>query len=122
MIAIQALKVIHFLITIFVVGAWVLPWDKAWMFNLFLIPALIIHWKTNNNDCVLTNVERAWLEKNRPDLLIADKAQGEFTRRMLKPFLGSRELTRVEMMRVIYGSMSASWIICALRAWFHLRG
>jgi hypothetical protein len=117
MIAIQALKLIHLIITLFVVGAWLLPWERAWMVNLFFIPALIIHWKTNNNDCVLTNIEHGWLKKHRPDLLEADKAQGEFTRRLLRPFLGNRELTRAEMMKVIYGSMALSWIVCAMRLW-----
>lgn len=119
MLAIQTLKLVHLVITLFVVGAWILPFEKAWLFNLFFIPALIIHWKTNNNDCILTNIEQRWLAKHRPDLLNQEngqeKDQGEFTRRLLRPFLGSRVLTRDELMKVIYVFQGISWTLCAFR-------
>jgi hypothetical protein len=112
---IQFLRVLHLLITLFVVFGWALPFRTAWLIELFFIPAMVIHWKTNNGDCILTNIEQRWLAKQQTQPVQSNKDDGEFTRRILKPFLGDRELTRKELEILIYVTITISWVICLMR-------
>src|SRR5215469_12015837 len=47
----------HFLVLIYIVAGWSLPWRGALMFYALFLPAIAVHWLFNANSCVLNNIE-----------------------------------------------------------------
>jgi hypothetical protein len=52
----KVVKYSHFSLGIFIVFGFLIP-KKYLIFHIVFWPLLVIHWKTNNNKCVLTQVE-----------------------------------------------------------------
>jgi|GEM_PF-1004529 len=50
-------KLTHISIVFTVGWGWLMPWQAIWWLNAFGIPAMIIHWQTNDKVCHLTTLE-----------------------------------------------------------------
>ena len=76
------LKIIHRIIVIFVVIGCTLP-KKFLIYHIILFPGLLIHWKTNNNYCILTQIENNLRNKKTTKTVNEDHDQAVS---FMKPF------------------------------------
>lgn len=56
-ILIRLIQYIHMAVLIFVIAGALLPWREVWLVHLVFLPLMYLHWKTNRNRCVLTQIE-----------------------------------------------------------------
>lgn len=99
--------VIHMLCILILVFGFVLP--KPFLpFLLVFIPATIIQWMFNTNQCVLTQLQYK-LEGRE----IAPNEEGTFIRELFRRF--SFEPTPQLMVWIIYGVMAINWSLSAYR-------
>ncbi|MEK7355160.1 MAG: DUF2784 family protein [Bdellovibrionota bacterium] len=54
---IRILQLTHTALLLFVMTACFLPWKEVWLVHLVFVPLMFLHWKTNRNRCVLTQIE-----------------------------------------------------------------
>ncbi len=47
----------HFVVMIFIVTGWLMPWRGGLLFYLAFLPAVAVQWQFNKNSCVLNNIE-----------------------------------------------------------------
>ena len=47
-------RIIHYMGTIFIIGAWYLPYDNCWYCNIIFVPSMFIQWHFTNTKCLLT--------------------------------------------------------------------
>lgn len=50
-------RVIHYGVSIFIIGAWYLPYKECWYCNIVMVPTAFLQWQITNNKCVLTMLE-----------------------------------------------------------------
>jgi hypothetical protein len=55
---------LHFVVMIFIVTGWVLPWRAALAFYLVFIPGVFVQWRFNSDTCILNNTEN-WLRTGK---------------------------------------------------------
>jgi len=51
------IRAIHYLIVIFALVGWAIPWRPATFAHALQVPLMVLHWWTNTNTCFLTNLE-----------------------------------------------------------------
>jgi hypothetical protein len=51
---------LHFVIMLYIVGGWAIPYRASLYFYLGFLPVVALHWQFNKNSCVLNNAE-SWL-------------------------------------------------------------
>ncbi|MES2962417.1 MAG: DUF2784 family protein [Bdellovibrionota bacterium] len=54
---IRTLQFLHMAVLVFVIFGGFLPWKEVWLVHMVFVPLMFLHWKTNNNRCVLTQIE-----------------------------------------------------------------
>ncbi len=47
----------HFVVMIYIVAGWLVPWRPALAFYALFIPAIYVQWLVNKDTCILNNVE-----------------------------------------------------------------
>lgn len=58
------LKIVHWVVVVYNLTGW-LAASQAWlMAYLVFVPIMVIHWRLNNNTCILNNVE-TWIESGK---------------------------------------------------------
>lgn len=57
MTIVRLVQWIHWAVLIFVLTAWFWPWTAAVWVHAVFVPIMLIHWKTNENRCVLSDLE-----------------------------------------------------------------
>jgi hypothetical protein len=102
-------KTLHLAITAFVVFGWLYSQENVLLVHVIFVPVLIVHWKTNNNRCVLSNIE-AWLQ----GVDVATQEQAPFIRWLFSLFT-SREFQERTLSRVTYGVMGLAFCLSGLR-------
>jgi hypothetical protein len=109
---ILALKTLHWIIVLYGVSGWLSP-NEGWLIvYLVFVPIMVIHWRFNDNSCILNNIETwlltgKWRNKHNPE-------EGGFVHTTLLRVLGWAPSARV-MDQVIYGLMAAVWIVGYVR-------
>jgi hypothetical protein len=56
--------VLHFVVMIFILTGWLVPWRALLIAYLVFIPAMCVQWKMNNGACILNNLE-GWVRNGR---------------------------------------------------------
>ncbi len=127
MIAIFIIRVVHLAVIVFVLSAWALPYLQTRIVHLFFIPLMILHWKTNRDTCVLTELEGK-LAKDydgaRLDPQVASsmsmrhsfgqapkKEEGQFTRRLFQALFFGWTPSDAFLKRFIYVTVWSAWCI-----------
>ena len=97
------------MLVLFVLFAWLTPWDAVLAVHLCLVPLMQVQWWLNNDTCLLTNLERFLL--NKPQ-----EAPGDFVKSLLSLFLSdlpSDHALKLGIYIVTWGAWLlylASWI------------
>ncbi|MCJ8277583.1 MAG: DUF2784 family protein [Bdellovibrionales bacterium] len=101
----QSIALFHLLCLLFLVFGFLLTGPVTY-FHLIAIPAVILHWWMNNNQCILTQLQKKYevKDKNQEETL-----EGNFTRDLFLK-LGI-ELSDQQLMVVIYLVMALSWTL-----------
>jgi hypothetical protein len=107
MIAAQLVHTVHWIFLLFVLTGWLLPWPAALAAHLLMIPGLILHWRTNNNRCVLTEIEERLRPKVDRESVVEE---GQFIKGAWAKAYG-QEPTDELLSRVIYGTMVFVWLL-----------
>jgi hypothetical protein len=100
---------LHLLILAVIVLGWSAPWRGFLIFYLVFIPATVLHWKFNNDACILNNMEnwlryRSWRAPDR------NPEEGAWLRTLIRSWTGIA-LTRGVMDLVIYAAMALFWVL-----------
>lgn len=114
MVLIYAVRAVHFLIVAFVVSAWAIPSSGARIAHLVLLPLMVLHWKTNNDVCFLTNLENRWMRKHYPNRIKERDRPGDFTSRLFQTVCCGRKPNDAFLKAVIYGVLYVGWLLSAL--------
>ncbi len=125
MIAIFIIRGVHLAVIVFVLSAWALPYPQIRLAHLLFIPLMILHWRTNRDTCVLTELESKLAKEYdsaRLDPQIAssasvghsfvepgEKDEGQFTRRLFQIFFCGWTPSDVFLRRFIYTSIWTAW-------------
>lgn len=97
------IRVIHTAILGFVLLAWAIPNSVAWKVHIILIPVMVLHWRTNQNKCFLTDIEN-WLRKKKERPVIES---------FVKSLIGNI-LTHKQREICIQVIVWMSWLACVL--------
>jgi len=101
--------ILHLLILAVIVLGWSAPWRGFLIFYLIFIPATVLHWKFNNDACILNNMEnwlryRSWRAPDR------NPEEGAWLRTLIRSGTGIA-LTRRVMDIIIYAAMNLFWFL-----------
>ena len=100
---------IHLAVLMGVVLGWALP-GRGWLvFYLVFLPVMVLHWKLNDDACILNNLEN-WLRHRRWRALEINPEEGAWLRTLLADATGIR-LTPARMDGVIYGAIALFWLL-----------
>jgi hypothetical protein len=110
----QFCHVLHLAILAFILLGWLAPWRGLLMAYLVFLPAVILHWKLNDNACALNNLE-SWLRYRRWRAPDRNPEEGAWLRTLIRSFTGVM-LTRARMDVIIYAVMGLCWAA----AWWRL--
>ena len=102
----EFVKIIHILLITYMTFGWIVNNRYVWISIIILAPLFHIHWKTNKNTCILTDIEKR-LRGNK-------EIEGTFIGGLAKKFLNI-ELSDSTISKLAYGVMYSSAIICILR-------
>jgi len=75
----KLVKLVHFLLLLFVVFGWLIPTQFLLWAHLVLVPSLVLQWHFNNGTCLLTNLENWLIGNKRPKT----QEQGQFIKSLL---------------------------------------
>jgi hypothetical protein len=123
----RLLHFIHWAFLAFVLIGWVLPWEMSLWLHAAMIPGLILHWRTNENRCILTELEHRF--KNEEEKMFSGAGaasgahlpmtfeieppraqQGQFIKSAWERFFGHTPSDDL-LSGVIYGIMGLVWAI-----------
>ena len=63
MIEIYFIRILHFIIALYIIfGQFLLP--SLNKYYIYIIPLLLYHWKTNNNNCFLSQLENYFIKND----------------------------------------------------------
>ncbi len=109
-VTIKFLVFLHFAIVMFVIFGCLLTNHKVLLFHLIFLPILVLHWKTNDGVCYLTQIEHKIQGKGAKKI----ELQGGFTENLFKKFF-RRQPTRALLQNITYSIMAVSWMISIIK-------
>ncbi len=99
-------KLAHISIITYMTFGWIIPNKVVWFSITLMTPALHIHWKTNDNKCILTTIEKKLRRSN--------SEKGTFIGGLSKTFLNI-ELSDSMVSKLAHVTMYSSMLICIVR-------
>tara|TARA_B100001996_G_C18545171_1_gene548574 strand:+ start:149 stop:511 length:363 start_codon:yes stop_codon:yes gene_type:complete len=106
LIAAEFVKIFHILIITYMTFGWIVNNSYVWLSIMLLAPLFHIHWKTNKDTCILTDIEKKLRGNN--------EIKGTFIGGLAKKIL-KKELSDSMISKLAYGVMYSSAIICFSR-------
>lgn len=121
---VRFVQAIHILVLVFVLSGWLLPFPPWLWAHVFFIPLLILHWRTNQNQCFLTQLE-ARLKEDSESMMSFEGAspaglsmpmrrpqveEGHFIKSLWKKVFG-RVPSDQALEAIIYGLMAICWTL-----------
>jgi hypothetical protein len=110
---------LHVFVLLFIVAGWLLPLRGALIAYVMFLPAVMLHWKLNQDACVLNNIE-SWLRHGRWRAPEKNAEEGAWLRTLIASLTGVT-LTRRAMDVVIYSAMTLFWAL-GLVHFLHFQG
>jgi hypothetical protein len=100
---------LHVLVLLFIVAGWLVPARGVLMAYLLFLPLVMLHWKLNQDACVLNNIE-SWLRYRRWRAPEKNAEEGAWLRTLIASLSGIA-LSRRAMDVVIYSAMTLFWVL-----------
>lgn len=106
------LKVFHWIIVIYILTGWLASSVQWLMVYLVFVPIIVIHWRLNDNSCIINNIETLlvtgkWRNENNPE-------EGGFVHTTFLKVLGWAPPARV-FDHLIYVLMVVLWLAAYIR-------
>lgn len=106
------LKVFHWIIVIYILTGWLASSVQWLMVYLVFVPIIVIHWRLNDNSCIINNIETLlvtgkWRNENNPE-------EGGFVHATFLKVLGWAPPARV-FDQLIYVLMVVLWLAAYIR-------
>ena len=112
MAKVRFIQWLHWAILIFVLTAWLWPWATALWAHAIFVPLMLLHWKTNENRCVLSELETKF--KSPEGGAIARAEESQFIKTVWSSVFGTHPPERV-MDKINYIACGVVWTITVLR-------
>ena len=106
---------LHIAILAFIVLGWTIAMRGVLIFYLAFLPATVLHWKLNQDACILSNLEN-WLRHRRWRAPEKNPEEGAWLRTLIRSMTGIT-LSKSRANLFIYIAMGLFWAL----AWFLLR-
>ena len=102
---VKTISWVHILCIVYLLFGFLSPLPLL-IFHLLAIPAVIMQWRMNNNQCVLTQLQKKVeaLDKNA-----SKELEGNFTKELFLKW--GIILTDKQLLFVIYGLLISSWCV-----------
>lgn len=106
------LKIVHWAIVIYILTGWMVA-SAQWLgVYLVLVPIIVIHWRLNDNSCIINNIETLlitgkWRNESNPE-------EGGFVHTSFLKVFGWAPPARV-FDQLIYVLMSVFWAAAYIR-------
>lgn len=110
----EFVKWCHSGIVLFTAIGWILPWPKAWILLLILVPLMKFHWVTNNGICALTTLEH----KLRGNPNAGNIDQVGFVFRFVSLILGKYSPPQEKVNNFAEICMYIGWVIAVARLFY----
>ncbi len=106
----RSIKYLHLFVVFMATFGWALPWHYCWWITFISVPIIKLHWKTNNDVCILTTLENKYRGYDNAE----NDDQEWFIKRLLSTFM--KELPTDENIRLgMNFIMFTSWLIAGIR-------
>lgn len=112
--SVKFLGFLHFAIVMFVIFGCLATNQKVLLVHVIFLPILVLHWKTNQGVCYLTELEIKIQGKRSGELPGKTEMQGGFTESLFKKLFG-RQPSRALLQNLTYSIMAVSWMISILK-------
>ncbi len=109
---VQVIHLTHWVVLLFVLLAWMSPWPALLWLHVVFVPGMIIHWRTNNNRCVLTELEEKY--KVRAGTIAIEDEEAQFVRSIWLRAVGSEPSERL-LKALYYGLPALAWLLSVSR-------
>jgi hypothetical protein len=100
--------VLHFVVMIYIVTGWLVPWPPALVFYLIFIPAIYMQWQVNKDACILNNVE-GWLRNGRWRNKDVNPEEGAWLLTLANNVTGL-EITAFQINVLTYSVLALVWL------------
>jgi hypothetical protein len=104
----QAFFWFHFLVLIYIVAGWSLPWRGSLIFYELFLPSIAVQWWFNQNSCILNNIESkirtgSWRSTANPE-------EGAWLLNLIRSWLGI-PVTPFQVELLTYGVLTLLWAV-----------
>ncbi len=100
---------LHFVVMIYIVSGWALPWHAVLAFYLVFIPGVFLQWQFNRDTCILNNTEN-WLRTGKWRDKENNPEEGTWLLTLAKSVTGLA-LTSRQMNMLTYGVLALVWLL-----------
>ncbi len=107
----------HWAVLIFVLTAWLSPWPSVLWLHVVFVPLMLLHWKTNENRCVLSELEEKYKSTNSE---IKRAEESQFIKMVWMKIFG-RLPTEGTLDFINYGLSALVWLFSVVRLWIRVR-
>lgn len=102
-------RVIHYGILLFIVGGWLVPIGAVLLTHMVFIPLVMLQWKLNNGQCLLTNLENFFQGEKKT----IGEQQGQFIKGIANHLLGYTPADD-KLRKGLYAAITFAWLFSLL--------
>ena len=107
----------HWTVILFVLTGWLSPWNTLVWTHVLFIPLMILHWRTNENRCLLTELEAKYKEP-QPALATGESLEAEEEEGFIKSAWArayGRAPSDSDLAVIIYVVLALVWTLSVYR-------
>ena len=113
-VAAKLVRLAHYLVFIYLIIGWALPWWQAWLVHLPLTLATRIHWRLNHRRCIFTT----WEVQLKGEEFVEDHKEGWFVKEVFENVTGWRPSTTF-VRRLMMAWMYSAALLSGIRLWLY---
>src|SRR5580700_10985479 len=108
----------HFVVMIYIVTGWLVPWRPALVFYLLFIPAIYMQWLVNKDTCILNNVE-GWMRTGRWRNKEINPEEGAWLLTLATNVTGLK-ITTFQINALTYSVLALVWLLASARLFWRI--
>ena len=113
-VAAKLVRMGHYLVFVFLIIGWALPWWQAWLVHLPLTLVTRIHWRLNHRRCIFTT----WEVLLKGEEFVDDHEEGWFVKAVFENVTGWRPSTTF-VRRLMMAWMYSAALLSGIRLWLY---
>ncbi|HJL59791.1 MAG TPA: DUF2784 family protein [Candidatus Thalassarchaeaceae archaeon] len=113
-VAAKLVRMGHYLVFVFLIIGWALPWWQAWLVHLPLTLVTRIHWRLNHRRCIFTT----WEVLLKGEEFVDDHEEGWFVKEVFENVTGWRPSTTF-VRRLMMAWMYSAALLSGIRLWLY---